>query len=133
MYNKGKIIIGLVIFAVLFASPFLYGFGSRIIGKSEPPPEPELSAKAKEAKNCVEAKEYMVESHMQMLNEWRDEAVRNGNRIYVASDGKEYRVSLQNTCMECHSNKSKFCDQCHTYAGVDPFCWECHIQPEEKM
>jgi len=42
-------------------------------------------------------------------------------------------MSLQNTCMECHSNKSKFCDQCHTYAAVNPFCWECHIQPEENM
>ena len=127
MYNKGKIITGLVIFVVLFASPFLYG-----LVKSEPPPEPELTAKAKEAKQCVEAKEFMVESHMQLLNEWRDEAVRNGNRIYVATNGKEYTVSLQNTCMDCHSNKSKFCDQCHNYAGVSPYCWECHIEPKEN-
>ncbi len=127
MYNKGKIITGLVIFVVLFASPFLYG-----LVKSEPPPEPELTAKAKEAKQCVEAKEFMVESHMQLLNEWRDEAVRIGNRIYVATNGKEYTVSLQNTCMDCHSNKSKFCDQCHNYAGVSPYCWECHIEPKEN-
>jgi len=127
MYNKGKIITGLVIFVVLFASPFLYG-----LVKSEPPPEPELTAKAKEAKQCVEAKEFMVESHMQLLNEWRDETVRNGNRIYVATNGKEYTVSLQNTCMDCHSNKSKFCDQCHNYAGVSPYCWECHIEPKEN-
>ncbi|MGD8504212.1 MAG: menaquinol oxidoreductase, partial [Syntrophobacterales bacterium] len=88
MYNKGKIITGLVIFVLFFASPFLYG-----LVKSGPPPEPELSPKAKEAKLCVEAKEHMVESHMQMLNEWRDEAVRNGKRIYVATNGKEYTVS----------------------------------------
>ena len=128
MYNKGKIIFGLVIFAVFFTSPFLYGF----LVKSGPAPEPELSPKAKLAKECVEAKEYMVESHMQMLNEWRDEAVRNGKRTYIATDGKEYTVSLQNTCMECHNKKSKFCDQCHNYAGVDPYCWECHIEPKEK-
>jgi hypothetical protein len=127
MYNKGKIITGLVIFAVFFTSPFLYG-----LVKSGPAPEPELSPKAKLAKECVEAKEYMVESHMQMLNEWRDEAVRNGKRTYIATDGKEYTVSLQNTCMECHNNKSKFCDQCHNYAGVEPYCWECHIEPKEK-
>ena len=127
MYNKGKIITGLVIFAVFFTSPFLYG-----LVKSGPAPEPELSPKAKLAKECVEAKEYMVESHMQILNEWRDEAVRNGKRTYIATDGKEYTVSLQNTCMECHNNKSKFCDQCHNYAGVDPYCWECHIEPKEK-
>jgi hypothetical protein len=133
MYNKGLVITGIFIFVVLFASPFLYGFGSRIIGTSEPPPEPELSPKAKLAKQCVEAKEYMVESHMQMLNEWRNQAVREGKRIYVATDGKEYTVSLQNTCMDCHSNKSKFCDQCHTYAEVNPYCWECHIAPKEKL
>ncbi|MGD8994645.1 MAG: menaquinol oxidoreductase, partial [Syntrophobacterales bacterium] len=68
MYNKGKIIAGLAIFFVFFTSPFLYG-----LMKSGPPPEPELSPKAKEAKLCVEAKEYMVESHMQVLNDWRNE------------------------------------------------------------
>ena len=94
MYNKGKIIIGLVIFVVFFTSPFLYG-----LVKSSPPPEPELSPKAKEAKLCVETKEFMKESHMQLLNQWRDEAIRNGQRLYVATDGKEYVVSLQNTCM----------------------------------
>jgi hypothetical protein len=128
MYNKGLVITGIVIFVVFFTSPFLIG-----LVKSVPPPEPELSPKAKEAKLCVEAKEFMVESHMQVLNEWRDEAVRNGKRVYVASDGKEYVVSLQNTCMDCHNNKSKFCDQCHNYAGVSPYCWECHIEPKEKL
>jgi len=73
-----------------------------------------------------------VESHMQMLNDWRDQAIRNGQRVYVATDGKEYVVSLQNTCMDCHNNKTKFCDQCHNYAGVTPYCWECHIEPKEK-
>jgi hypothetical protein len=127
MYNSGKVITGLVIFVVFFTAPFLYG-----LVKSEPPPEPELSAKAKQAKQCVENKQYMVESHMQMLNEWRDGAIREGKRVYVAADGKSYTVSLQNTCMECHNNKSKFCDQCHNYAGVNPYCWECHIEPKEK-
>ena len=127
MYNKGKIITGLVIFVVFFTSPFLYG-----LVKSGPAPERELSPKAKEAKVCVEAKEFMVESHMQMLNDWRDQAIRNGQRVYVATDGKEYVVSLQNTCMDCHNNKTKFCDQCHNYAGVSPYCWECHIEPKEK-
>jgi hypothetical protein len=34
--------------------------------------------------------------------------------------------------MDCHSNKSKFCDQCHNYVDVDPFCWDCHIEPKEN-
>ena len=127
MYNKGKIIIGLVIFVVFFTSPFLYG-----LVKTGPPPELELSPKAKEAKVCVENTEFMKESHMQLLDTWRDEAIRNGKRLYVATDGKEYVVSLQDTCLNCHNNASKFCDQCHNYAGVTPYCWECHIEPKEK-
>ena len=127
MYNKGKIIIGLVIFVVFFTSPFLYG-----LVKTGPPPEPELSPKAKEAKVCVENTEFMKESHMQLLNTWRNEAVRLNKYRFVATDGKEYLISLQNTCMDCHNNKSKFCDQCHNYAGVTPYCWECHIEPKEK-
>ena len=127
MYNKGKIIIGLVIFVVFFTSPFLYG-----LVKTGPPPEPELSPKAKAAKVCVENTEFMKESHMQLLNTWRNEAVRLNKYRFVATDGKEYLISLQNTCMDCHNNKSKFCDQCHNYAGVTPYCWECHIEPKEK-
>jgi len=34
--------------------------------------------------------------------------------------------------MDCHNNKTKFCDQCHNYAGVSPYCWECHIEPKEN-
>jgi cytochrome c oxidase subunit 2 len=39
-------------------------------------------------------------------------------------------MSLQNTCMHCHSNKQKFCDECHTYVAVKPYCWDCHIAPK---
>ena len=127
MYNKGKIITGLVIFVVFFTSPFLYG-----LVKTSPAPEPELSPKAKAAKVCVENTEFMKESHMQLLNTWRNEAVRLNKYRFVATDGKDYVVSLQNTCLGCHNNKSKFCDQCHNYAGVNPYCWECHIEPKEK-
>jgi len=41
-------------------------------------------------------------------------------------------MSLQNGCMTCHSNKKKFCDECHNYMAVVPYCWDCHIQPKEK-
>ena len=100
----------------------------------EPPaPEPELTAMAKEAGKCVESKDYMKSSHMELLNTWRDEAIREGKRTYTASDGKTYRVSLQNTCLECHANKTKFCDQCHNYAEVTPYCWDCHLVPKEKQ
>jgi hypothetical protein len=32
--------------------------------------------------------------------------------------------------MKCHDNKEEFCDKCHLYAGVTPYCWDCHIDPK---
>ena len=129
MYDGWKIIVGLIIGVALLAYPF-WPSTEKWAAKT---PEPELTAKAQEAKACVEPKSYIRTEHMKLLDQWRDSVVRNGIRQYENSTGKGYEISLQNTCMECHSNKSKFCDQCHTYAAVNPFCWECHIQPEEKM
>ena len=67
---------------------------------------------------------------MELLNEWRIKSVREGTNVYVASDGQEYEMSLQNTCLSCHSNKENFCDSCHSYAEVNPDCWDCHVGGE---
>jgi hypothetical protein len=69
---------------------------------------------------------------MDLLDNWRAEAVRTSDRIHIASDGKQYDKSLTGTCMTCHSNREKFCDRCHEYAGVDVFCWGCHDQTTES-
>ncbi len=160
MYDGGKIIPGLIIALCLFLSPFLYN-----AGKAAKPPEVELSPKAKEAKECIAPKAYMTVWHMQLLDNWRHEVVRNGDRFYNSEQdlwwnlrfdyrlmenwrrfvsgvgeeekvpgkaGKVYYKSLQVTCMDCHSNKSKFCDECHNYLGVTPYCWDCHIAPKEN-
>jgi hypothetical protein len=126
MYDGGKIVAGLIIGIGLFLFPLFYN-GL----KAAKPPDPELTPKAKEAKVCVEDKAYMQTKHMRILDDWRHDAVRRGDRLYKSSNGNIYEKSLQNTCMECHSNKSKFCDQCHNYMGVVPYCWECHIEPIE--
>jgi hypothetical protein len=76
-------------------------------------------------------KEYMKMEHMQLLNEWRDTVVRDAKRIFVNSSGKEFNMSLTNTCLDCHEEKAEFCDKCHNYASVSPYCWECHIDPKE--
>jgi len=68
---------------------------------------------------------------MDLLNQWRDDVVRRADRIHVGRDGKEYDKSLSRTCMSCHSNKTEFCDRCHNYAAVAPYCWECHVEPRE--
>ena len=105
------------------------------MGKATSAPEPKLSDKAKAAKVCVESKEYMKANHMQILDVWRNEVVREGNRIYTNSMGKEYNISLssgEESCLGCHGDKAEFCDKCHTYASVEPYCWDCHIDPKEK-
>lgn len=156
-YDRGTILPGLIIGLCLFLSPFIYNGGKA--GKA---PVPELTPKAKEAKQCVAPKPYMTAWHMQLLDNWRQEVVREGSRYFNANQdlwwnnqfdgqllekwrrfitssdastpgatGKTYYKSLQVTCMECHSNKSKFCDECHNYLGVSPYCWDCHVQPKE--
>lgn len=134
MYDSGKIIAGLVIFFALVLFPFYSN-----IGKAVAKPELKLDTPAileweKEhgRKECVESKEFMRAGHMQLLNDWRDSVVREGNRIYTNASGRQFNISLQNTCMNCHSNKTKFCDQCHNFMAVKPYCWDCHIAPKEK-
>jgi hypothetical protein len=74
----------------------------------------------------------MKAEHMQLLDVWREAVVRRGERIYVSPDGKEYNMSMSNTCLDCHSNKTEFCDRCHNYASVQPYCWDCHIDDTLK-
>jgi len=132
MYNGGKIIAGLVIFIGLFTFPIFYN-----MGKTSKMPEPKLDTPAikelpETERKCVESKEYMRANHIQLLDKWRDLVIREGNLVYINTSGKKYIMSLQNTCMHCHSNKKEFCDKCHTYANVTPYCWTCHIAPKEK-
>ena len=77
---------------------------------------------------------------MSLLNDWRDDVVRDSKREYESNfkpkddlKGKtHYDKSLTRTCLKCHDNKTKFCDRCHTYASVKPYCWTCHVAPKEK-
>jgi [DsrC]-trisulfide reductase subunit J len=133
LYDGGKILIGLLVFVAIATFPFYYN-----IGKVNAKPEPKLDTPAilqmpEQERKCVESKEFMRTEHMQLLNNWRDSVVREGYRQYISeTSGKHYNMSLQNECMRCHSNKKKFCDQCHNYMAVKPYCWDCHIAPKEK-
>ncbi len=133
MNDKGKIIIGLIIIALvgMMATPMVYNFGRHfILGSEYSPPELQKPAKATE---CVEDSVWMRENHMQLLDEWRDAVVREGKRDYVNKAGKTFNMSLQNECLGCHPSKEQFCDRCHDYIGVKPKCWACHIAPEQRQ
>ncbi len=124
MYDGGKIIAGLIVFVVLITIPLWY---NPLFGQTGPAPKPE---KPKEGK-CVVPGERMKEEHMQILNDWRDRVIRDGVRYYD-HHGQWRERSLTLTCLGCHANKKNFCGACHDYAGVKPYCWDCHIIPEEK-
>ena len=124
MYDRFKIITGLIVFVLFVTFPIWYNRGN-----AGAVPQVELP---KDAKECVLPESEMRASHMQLLNEWRDEVLRTGDRTFnVIIAKKKYQKSLMNTCMQCHVSKKKFCDKCHAYASVTPYCWDCHVAPVE--
>ncbi|MFO7818017.1 MAG: sulfate reduction electron transfer complex DsrMKJOP subunit DsrJ [Thermodesulfobacteriota bacterium] len=122
MYDSGKILAGLAVFVVLITFPFWFNIGNAAFK------EPELQ-KPKEGKECVMETQLMRAEHMQLLDDWRDEVVRDKDHYYHSDNGKVYWKSLTLTCMKCHDDKEKFCDKCHNSVGVTPYCWDCHVQP----
>lgn len=122
MKDQKKIIVGLVVFIALVTFPFWFN-----LGRAVPPPELELTAMAKAAEVCVMSTAYMNAEHMHLLDVWRHNVVRNGERVFINPDGKRFNMSLSNTCLDCHSNKAAFCDRCHDYVSARPHCWDCHI------
>jgi hypothetical protein len=127
MNDKKWIILGLIVFLVLLSFPLWYNLVFKG-AQAAPAPQLVLTEKAKAAGECVMSKEYMTTQHMQLLDLWRYSVVRKGEREYVNSQGKAFDMSLSNTCLDCHSNKADFCDRCHNYASVRPYCWDCHIE-----
>ena len=127
MYNAGKIIPGLLVFLVLATAPIWYNVAS-----GHEAVVPEIEKPAGETQ-CVAEADFMRREHMQLLNDWRDEVVRTGERVYVTADGRPYEKSLTRTCLGCHQNKANSCDRCHDYLDVKPYCWECHVDPKEGL
>ena len=125
MYNAKYVIPGILVVVALFTTPFWAG---KMSGSYQ---RPAVELPATE-KSCIEPAEYMRAEHMQLLNTSRDQALRNEQRTYVATDGKKWEISLQNTCLKCHTNPEEFCDKCHVSNSVYPYCWTCHIQPKGK-
>ena len=146
MYKGGKIIASLIIFVAFLSFPFFYN-----MGKANAGPDVNLNTPAIQQladKQCVESPEFMRANHMQLLNQWRTEAVRNGQSVYINSNGKSFDISLQDTCLNCHSTEAEkaaqtggvsnpatnespqFCASCHDYSAVKPNCWTCHFEPK---
>ena len=126
MHDGGKILTGLAVFLLLLLLPFWHN----ALGGSSTAPSPKIVTAEKE---CVAPKETIRATHMELLNSWRDTVVREGKRTYVSGNGRTFDMSLTRTCLSCHSNKKEFCDACHTYLAVAPYCWDCHIETKERV
>jgi len=127
MQGTGKNVAAVAIFFLIIASPHLINlvYAKAWVGPTEETPRIEAMAE----KECIESEGWMRRNHMNLLLSWRDAALRDTDRVYVNGRGERYDISLMRTCLGCHSNRREFCDRCHAYAGIEPYCWQCHYAP----
>jgi hypothetical protein len=142
MYDAGKVIVGLGLFVIAFTSPFWFNAAGG--AKLEAPDLTPARAMSPD-KKCVMETRYMRERHMDLLNTWRNEVVRDDDRFVREDprsgrsadgfrhwpDGQPMQKSLTNTCLRCHSNYNEFCNRCHGANAVKPFCFNCHLTGTE--
>jgi len=127
MTDRRLIYFGIAAVVIVLTYPFWAGLV--VTGTTT---QPELSLPA-DASACIEDTDFMTASHMVLLNQWRDDAVREGVREYVSQSGdmagETVTISLTGTCLACHGTKDDFCIRCHDYANVSVTCWNCHLDP----
>jgi hypothetical protein len=125
MGDRAKALTGLAAVLILAAFPMW-----QTLVAADEAGRPELELPEDETQ-CVEDTEYMSARHMELLNQWRNAVVREGETEYTSTSGETYTISLTGTCMDCHDNREAFCTRCHDYSNVAPRCWSCHIEPED--
>ena len=82
MYDGKYIIPGLIVFVALMTFPIW-----KNMGNAGPVPKPE---KPKGVTKCVESVQFMRTSHMKVLNDWRDEVLRDAvRRLNKGVDSRE--------------------------------------------
>jgi hypothetical protein len=130
MYNKGKVVFGLLVFIALATFP-IWRNSFFVSAQNREIPKPVINPALPVDAACVEDRNYMRVKHMVLLNNWRNEVVRENKKVYINSKGECFNKSLTGTCLNCHSNKEEFCDNCHKSVGVHPYCFDCHISGAE--
>ena len=126
MQKKTNIVVGILVFLLVMAAPIWMNFGKDAAASNVEVSLDTPTINALDEKKCIYDTEYMRENHMEILHQWKVQVVRDDNRVMVTPDGREFEMSLQNTCLDCHSNYDEFCEKCHNANGVDPNCWTCH-------
>ena len=128
MHDRGLIYCGLLIFLGLVTFPVWHNVAAGVNARG---PNPVLPVREKQ---CVAPLEYMKTSHMNLLMNWRDVAVRTNRHDFTAFDGRHYTMNLTSTCLkQCHTTRTDFCERCHTYAAVSVTCWNCHVDSKQPV
>jgi len=117
--NRTKTI-AVVIPVAIILLPILYSLAGYVFARGPGDPDPFLQMPEERFKYCVEDGEYMRFHHWELLQQVRDEVVREGKSGGVTFD----------QCRVCHENRAGFCDRCHAAANVRPDCFGCHYFPE---
>lgn len=143
MGKKIKGFLALIIFLVILIFPIIY---NQVTGKTVNP-KLELEKAATSEKKCKvghfigdmtkeEDRNYIIKNHGDIISHAgilpgvkksvRDQAVRQGKANVNGLQG----------CIECHQTRTKFCEKCHTYAGVQKAnnhtgCFACHFYPKD--
>ncbi len=136
-----KVAIGVVIFLGFFTFPIWYNLAVAGDPESGRPVRPNTE-------QCMLNEEEKL-SHMQLLDEWRDEVVREGHRVLEEPRAGHREKSLTRSCMSdgCHRRSEDVhrsdgtfvppCASCHLYVGVEGdlfnevYCWDCHLESME--
>jgi hypothetical protein len=127
MTNKATVMLGLLLFLIVATFPLWYDW---FVGNPRYRPEPELPVNKKK---CIEDKQMISIWHSDILVQWRNATVRDAKQMYLSNTyGNRIYMNLTESCMTCHSNKTRFCDRCHAYVATTPNCWDCHVDKQEK-
>jgi len=117
-HSKTKAIaVTILIFVILV--PVGYSLVTYVFARSSPKGVPFIEMPASQYEKCVRETEYMRYHHWELLQQIRDEVVRDGIR-------GDIKLS---SCRECHPNREQFCNQCHNAVNLQPDCFGCHYYP----
>ncbi len=112
--------------AIILALIILSPIGYYAVLHAFPQPEPFLEQPDPEYDECVKETEYMRFYHMDLLLEIRNETMREGKRGEIGlSTGSQ-------NCRDCHTNRERFCNECHNTVNLYPDCFTCHYYPESE-
>ncbi len=120
MLRKNKSTVAMAILALVILLPIGYYAVRDAFSRSS---EPFLEKPDPKYKECVRDTQYMRLHHMDLLKEIRVQVVR---------EGKREKITLE-SCRECHTNRGRFCNQCHNAVNLYPDCFGCHNYPESPQ